>query len=217
MAGERQHDDVRLQALLDEVRAPYARQPGLAESEWGGLEWGQGVPLLSHERYAKAEAALRKSAALYSKQFGADGSNAAGIDALIARAAGKQSRHAEAAPPLERATPILQRGASCRLLKRAPQAWAELDLDRADLAHAAQSVSAVQAQVLGWTQSRVWADMFEARLATANGQQVEVQARMQVAQQLASEVFKDAPGTRRTLAKAAAAIEHGASGATATH
>ena len=200
-------DDHRPQALLDEVRTIFARQPGLADSEWGGLEWGQGVLLLNQARYAEAESALRKASALYGTQFGSDGWNAAGIDALIARAVGKQGRYGEAIALLDHALPILQRGPSWRLLERALHARAELDLDRGDLAHAAQSVAQVQAQVQGRPQSRVWAILFEARLASASGRHAAAQALISEAQTLSEQVFKEAQRTRHVLGLAAAEID----------
>jgi hypothetical protein len=68
-------------------------------------------------------------------------------------------------------------------------------------------VAQVQAQVQGRPQSRVWAILFEARLASASGRHAVAQALISEAQTLSEQVFKEAQRTRHVLGLAAAEID----------
>ena len=202
-------DDRRPQALLDEVRTIYAKLPPLAESEWGGIEWCQGYILLGLGRYDEAESAWRKAGALYAKQFGLDGPNAAGIDAFTARALLKKGDFAGAEALLDRAFAILQRQPAPpqALVERVLLARADLHLESGDLARAALAAAQLKALALPEPASHVLAALAEARLASAQGRHDEARGLIAGAQRQAAQALADAQRLRQRLALAAAEIE----------
>ena len=203
-------DDQRPLALLDEVQAIFQRLPGLAESEWGGLEWSRASILAGLGRHAEAETAWRKAAALYAKQFGLDGPNAAGIDAYTARALAGLGQYTAAQTLLDNALAILQ---------RQPENWnraialrtlltrADLALDSGDLERAARELAAaqsIQSSVFG---SRVGKLVTQARLASAQGRHQAALGALHEAQALLQQNSPQATRSLRVLALAAAEIE----------
>jgi len=203
-------DDLRPLSLLDEVEAVYRRLPGLTESEWGGVELARGVVLEELGRYAGAEQAWRRSAALYGKQFGLDGPNAAGIDARLARALTRQGRHAESQALLDRALAIADRnredtgtGIALRILLTR----ADLALDRGDLAGAARELQAARAVDSSAPASVVQQLGLQARIASAQGRHDEARQTMAQALGRLRQEMPQAVRAMRALLLGAAAIE----------
>ena len=203
-------DDRRALALVDEVRGIYTGLPRLAESEWGGLELAHGFIMLGLARYAEAEVSMRKAAALYGKQFGLDGPNAASIDAWIARAVMKQGRYAEARAMIDRAQAILEGSPAFSKgpwLQRTLYSRFELELDTGDLAGASLTVGRIQALDVKRPSSQVQTLSAEARLASAQGRHELASERIAAAQALSAQHLQEADSNRRLLALTAAEIE----------
>ncbi len=203
-------DDQRPLALLDEVQTTYQRLPGLAESEWGGLEWSRASLLAGLGRHAEAESAWRKAAALYGKQFGLDGPNAAGIDAYTARALTRLGRYGEAQALLDGALAILQRRPenwSRPIALRTLLTRADLALETGDLERAAHELAAAQPIESSAFGGRVHKQVAQARWASAQGRHEQALAAVHGAQALLQQNSPQATRSLRALALTAAEIE----------
>ena len=203
-------DDRRPLALLDEVQAVYARLPALAESEWGGLEWSRAAVLADLGHHAASEQAWRKAAALYAKQFGLDGPNAAGIDAFTARALTRLGRYDAAQALLDNALAILKRRPenwSRPIALRTLLARADLALERGDTAAATAELAAAQDLPPSGFGNRVSRLTLQARLASLQGAHDKATALVREAEVLLNDNGPQAVRTQRTLALAAAAID----------
>lgn len=123
-------------SLIEKTRSVFVKLPGLRDSEWGGLEHITGSTALQLGQYERAEVAFKKSAEFYGREFGRDGPNAAGIDALIAAAALRRGNFVEAEQLLARSEKVFRRrtdDSNQVLAVRTQLSFAELYLETGDL------------------------------------------------------------------------------------
>jgi hypothetical protein len=195
---------------LNEARSLFAAMPQVQESDRGDLEWAQAFVFQSLGQHASAEAAWRKTAALYAKQFGTDSANAAGIDTYLASALSEQGRYADARNLIAHAVGVLLqpgKSQSPNLIERAVQVQARIQLQSGDLSAAQIAVDELAAHSRVSAASQFGRALLQARLASARGLHGPARAALAQARALAVDAWPPHHRNHLGVALAAAEIE----------
>jgi tetratricopeptide (TPR) repeat protein len=153
------------------VRRLYERHPQ-RESEWGYIELIAGLLALHQGRYADAEAAGRRASALYGKEFGTTGPNAATVELFTVMVQRKRADYANAEAAVLRMLDMLARERDYEnsfLTMRARVILAENYFDWGRLERAEATLDSIPADVLTRYHYALRAGILRAQLLSERG------------------------------------------------